>query len=369
MTIALLLCLALAGAPAVVPSLSVGYRFDNHAAPLFAACLYPAEFKSRYGMYLKEVKRRERYALYDGKESLLELRLDAMESDAAVLSSLIDGSNHVGLLAMEEVMLGTIAGRGTRVIAPLQYKGDMLLVGEEVAAADWTGFMAWVKAQNRQVRVAFLGQEPAAVPCFEQALEYEDVTRTHDPADTVASVAMVRADTWPELARGLSQQRFDAVVVRQPEATMVRQSGGVRMVCEMHDLPPNRFENRPGTVIAATDTTIRARAADIGRFLELMGLATHYANNRTRNTFNAAMRWLGHKPAFESTAMAGIGFSSMPNPAFKDGLWNWYFALRLKGMMPDSLDDFMNRDEWVPVVYDSSLVMPALDRAGARFIK
>jgi ABC-type nitrate/sulfonate/bicarbonate transport system substrate-binding protein len=355
--------------PSQVPVLSVGCRLDNHAAPLYAACSYPAEFQRSYGMYLKEVSARQQYDLYDGRQRVLRLRLGGLESDDAVLASLLDGSNQVGFAAAEEVMLAATAGKGTRIIAPLQYRGDMLLVSDSVPARDWAEFAGWIKQQGPPVRVGFVGDEPTALHCLDQALEYEAVSRTRDASDTVALVLLVRAGTWEELAQGLRDGQLDAAALRQPEATFVSRAGGARILTEIDDLPPNRFENRPGTVVAATDSAIRTRGEEIGRFLELMGLATHYSNNHTRSTLAATAKWLGSSPRAESTAMVGVAFSSMPNLAFRDGLWNWYFALKLKGVLPDSLGDFMERDQWLPIPYDSSLVVPALDRAGARFIK
>ncbi len=351
------------------PTLRIGYRFDNHAAPLFAACLYPADFGRRYGMHLKEISPRQLYDLYDRKKRVLRLLLVGLESDRKVASALVSDSVEVGLVTAEDVMLAIIAGKGTRIIAPLQYRGDMLLVNNQVPVNDWAGFVVWLKAQARQVRVGFVGREPAALHCLDQALEFAAVSRTRDPLDTNAQVVFVRADSWPVLAQELAQGRLDAAAMRQPEATFVSRSGGSRIVGEIHDLPPNRFENRPGTVIASTNHAIATRGPEITRFLELMGLATHYANNRTQNTLAATARWLGTSTRAESAALAGTAFSSMPNLAFRDGLWNWYFALKLKGALPDSIDDFMERDEWLGLPYDSSLVAPALDRAGVRFIK
>ena len=82
---------------------------------------------------------------------------------------------------------------------------------------------------------------------------------------------------------------------------------------------------------------------------------------------------MGREPlqpaAVESVSLSYVGFSSSPGLAFRDGLWNWYFALRLKNAVPESLSGFMERDEWLHIPYDSSLVSPALDRAGARIVK
>jgi hypothetical protein len=80
-------------------------------------------------------------------------------------------------------------------------------------------------------------------------------------------------------------------------------------------------------------------------------------------------KWLGTPPALESIAMANIGFSSRSDFTFTTGIWNWYFALRLRKALPDSLAGYMEEKDWLGIPYDSLLLMPALDRAGARIIK
>jgi len=363
--VALVLVVLAHAAP--VPRLVVGYRFDDHAAPLYDACIFPGEFKSRYGLFLREVARHEQYDLYDGSRPLLFLSLRPGDTDSAVLQALLSGSSDVGILAAEPVMRARLDGKPVRVIAALERRGDMLVVNESVPASDWVGFVKWVKARTRPVVVGYAGRESMTLLGFEQALEYENIRYSRDSLDPKAQVRLV--GTKPGPGTELRPGRLDAAVLSEPAATLAGSEPGNRVITSIDTLPPNRFEDRPGTVIAATDSGIRARGPDIGRFLELMGVATHYANNRTHNTLVAATRWLGTSPQFESTAMVHIGYSSMPDRAFRNGLWNWYFALRLKGQVPDSLSGFMDRDEWLGIPYDSSLVGPALDRAGTRIIR
>jgi NitT/TauT family transport system substrate-binding protein len=388
--------LLLATAAWAVPSLTIAYHREDHAAPLFDACLYPKDFRARYRLYLKEVKPRELYTLIDGKRSTLSLRLAPFDTDSAVLAALRLDSAQVGILASEAVLRdvimrtagrveksasgvrhsAVITGRTVRVIAPLQHAGDLLVVNPSVPAADWKEFIAWVKAQNRPTTIGYIGQYSMAALGFTQALEYENVNyvgtvpgRGLSPKPESAKVKLVRADDRLALAAELSSGRCDAAVLQEPAATWVSVLRGCRTIGRIDILPPGRFENRPGTVIAATDSTIRTRGEDVGRFLELMAVATHYANNRTQNTLAAVYRWLGTSPALESIAMGNMGFSSRPDVAFTPGIWNWYFALRLRSAVPQNLSGYMEEKDWLGVPYDSLLLTPALDRAGARIIK
>ena len=363
----LALALLAVGTPAD-STLSVAYRRDDRAAPLYAACLYPGDFRQRYNLYLRPVTPQQQYDLYDGRRRTLSIRFKPFDTDSAVLTSLLAGTSQVGILAPEPAMQAVLGAGPVKVIAPLQYKGDLLVMPAAAPVLDWPGFINWLKQQTGPVAVGYIGQEPMNVLGFEQALEYENITRTRR-ADSAARVRLVRLGSPDQVHTDLASGSVAAVVVESNLAAELESTGAARIVCELHDLAPNRFENRPATVIAALDSSARTRDRDIERFLELMGVATHYANNRTRNTFAAAARWLNQPAAVESVSLSYVGFSSSPGRAFRDGLWNWYFALRLKNAVPESLSGFMERDEWLHIPYDSSLVSPALDRAGARIVK
>ncbi len=374
--VAFLLLFATA-ARALVP-LTVAYNREDHAAPLFDACLYPKDFRSRYNLYLKEVKPRELYTLIDGKKSTLSLRLVALDSDSAIVTALRLDSAQVGILASEEVLAAVMTtALNIRIIAPLQQGGDLLVVNPSVPAADWKEFIAWVKALDRPVTIGYIGRYSMAALGLTQALEYEKINYTGtvpgrdlSPKPESAKVKLVEADDRVALAAELSAGRFDAAVLQEPAATWVSMLQGSRSIGRTDLLPPGRFEDRPGTVIAAPGRAIVKRGEDLGRFLELMAVATHYANNNGKNTLAAVSKWLAAPPALESTAMRDMGFSLRPDASFADGLWNWYDALRRRSAVPHlvALPVDMDQKHWLRL-YDSLLLTPALERAGARIAR
>ncbi len=357
-----------------VPSLTVAYHRDDHAAPLFAACLYPKDFRARYGLYLKQTKKRESYALLDRRQNTLSLRLAGFSTDSEVLDAILSGSAQVGILESEDVLGAVLKGRPVRIIAPLQRAEDFLVANPTVPAADWREFVAWVNTRATPTTIGYIGQYSMAVLGFLQALEYEQIRYAADvpglsPNLESAKVRIIRIDDRAALAAELSSGGCDAAVLPEPAATWAGALHGCNRIARIGILPPGRFEDHPGTVIAATDSAISHRGADIGQFLELMAVATHYANNRTRNTLAAVCRWLGTPPGLESLALTNMGFSSRPDAAFTTGIWNWYFALRLRNAVPRELAGYMEEKDWLGVPYDSLLLTPALEHAGARIVR
>jgi len=356
-----------------MPSLSIAYHCDDHAAPLFDACLYPSDFRARYGLNLRQVDERESYSLLDRGRSTLSLKLTGFRTDSEVLDAVLSGSAQVGILESEEVLGAVLKGLPVRIVAPLQRAEDFLEADSAVPAKDWGEFIDWVRARAKPTVVWYIGRYPMAVLGFMQALEYEHLKYATDvrglPSNPESvKVRLVPVDDLAALAAGLSARACDAALLPEPSAARVEHQGW-RRLARTDILPPGRFEDHPGTVIIATDSAIRRGGDDINRFLELMAVASHYANIRTRNTLAAVCRWLGTSPELESVALSGMGFSSRPDIAFTTGIWNWYFTLRLRNAVPPRLAGYMEEQDWLGVPYDSLLLAPALDRAGARIIR
>ncbi|MBM3316197.1 hypothetical protein FJY71_10265, partial [candidate division WOR-3 bacterium] len=308
----------------------------------------------------KPVRHKEVYSLRQGRRPALTLKLEAQPGDHRVAERLALNDVPVGILSPENVMRAVLDGFPVRVVAPLQSGGDVLVAWPDSAGDSWRSFVDWVRVSDRPVRVGYVPREPNALFAFEQALEYENAS---------GRVTLFRLIDYDVLVRALDEGTLDAAVLANPAAGEVAAASGSRLLCSLNDLPPDRFENSPSTVIAATDSVLAADSRSVGLFLELMACATHYANNRTAATRAAAARWLETTPAEESAAFSTYRFSSLPDWHFRTGLWNWFFALRLKNQVPARYAGLMAPDEWYGIPYDSSPAIPALGRAGARIIR
>lgn len=343
-----------------VAMLTVSYRADNRCAPLYAACLHGKEFRQRYGLWLKPIKYKERYLLYSGYRPVLNLLLESQPGDKRVADRLILGDVPVGIVSPEEVMNLVLDSFPVHIIAPLQSGGDILLIHPDLPIDSWTSFTDYLRRVSRSFRFAYVPREPNCLLAFEQALEYENLTNR---------VTLFRMTDYGVLAQALIDCTLDGAVLANPTATEVAMATGCRPVCRLNDLPPNRFENSPSTVVAAHDSAIRADRTAIEKFLELMACATHFANEQTAATRIAARQWLQTTEAEEGAGFDTYRFSSLPDWYFRSGIWNWFFALRLKGRVPQRYAGLMDVDDWFGIAYDSSLIIPAIERAGARIIR
>lgn len=355
----LFLLLFLADCTPRVSTLTVSYRADNRCAPLYAACLYGRQFRQRYGLWLKPVRPNERYLLYSGCRPVLDLLLESQPGDKRVAERLAWGDVPMGIVSPEEVMRALLDSFPVHIVAPLQSGGDILLIHPDLPIDSWASFTDYLRRVSRPLRLAYVPREPNCLFAFEQALEYENLSN---------KAVLFRMTGYDVLAQALIECTLDGAILANPAATEVALATGCRTVCRLNDLPPNRFENSPSTVIAAHDSAIQTDRAAIEKFLELMACATHFANEQTAATRAAARQWL-QMAEEESTSFNTYRFSSRPDWYFRSGIWNWFFALRLKNQVPARYAGLMDADDWFGIPYDSSLIIPAIERAGARIIR
>lgn len=356
----LLLLPLLLGCATGTRTLTVSYRIDDRCAPLYAACLNSEDFRARYGIWLAPIRPRELYSLRSGLRPVLNLKLDAQPGDQRTVDGMTYAGIPLAIVAPEPVMRAVLDSFPVRIIAPLQSRSSTLVIGPGLAADSWPEFVALLRAATRPLRVGYVDREPMALLAFEQAIAHERLE---------TRVTLLRMVDYPPAAQALAAGTLDALLVANPAAYAIAAASGSRIICELHDLPPNRFENHPATVIAATDSAIQSDRAAITSFLELMACATHYANTQTARTRAAAAEWLGLTPEDESACFSTYRFASLPDWHFRMGLWNWYFALRDKGEVPPEFAGLMNPDDWYGIPYDSTLIWSALERAGRRIIR
>lgn len=350
------------------PELRVAYVATTRCAPLYNACLESREFSRHYGLSLVPVRPPTDYQLVERGRPSLEVRLVRCATDSEAYELVRHGHCELGLLNVEAVLAGVLRREPVRILAPVQNRGDMLVVGPTMVADSWQDFLKSLRGASSVVPVGYLGKESISMLALEWALKLENIPSACDGVPDTCRVDLRRYGERQKLARDLAAGVLAAAVVQEPDAVALEQTQGVRRVCEIHDLPPNWFAGRPGVVAAAADSVVAARRGEIERLLEVLAVATHYTNNHSHRTAVNCARWLGTASAQESTALAVIGFTSVPTFGFKDGVWNWYFAQRLRGAVPVGLDSFMSVEDWLGVPWDSFPGRAARERAGARIV-
>ncbi len=351
--------------PAKVPILKVGHVGHDHQCAPYVAALAGESFKELYGIWFKEVRYKDLYELYDGDELIAEVELYKAGGGSKMPTMMSQGAFDVGLGGVAAVSFFVDKGAPMRIIAPLHFKGDMLVVKPDLDLNSFEEFVAWLNAQDQQVRVGYKNPVAVAKLIFQRALDEAGITHTGDKANTDAQVLFVLMKGERNLIPGLTSDQIDCYVSNNPWCALAEAKGVGHCVCELHDLPPGVFQNHPCCCIAATEAAIEKQGKVIQKFLELMVVSTHYINTEREQTVEYVAKWIGTTPEVESISMATSGYWLEPNETFLNGMWVWYQEMAGLGKIVDKLKD-KTQEEFEEMVYDFSLLEPALEAAAVR---
>jgi NitT/TauT family transport system substrate-binding protein len=367
-TLVLALLLAVfAPAPAAAPTpvLKVGHVGHDHHSALYVAAKAGEVFQKDYGIWLKEIRNKELYELWDGEELVAEVELYKAGGGSQMPTMMSQGAFDVGFGGVAAVAFFVDKGSPMKMIAPLHSKGDMLVVKPDLEIDGWQGFVDWIRAEDGQVKIGYKSPVAVALLIFQRALQEAGISYTGDVADTKAEILLVNMKEEANLNSGLQTGQIDGYVSNNPWCAIAESKGIGRCVAELHDLPPGVFTDHPCCCVAANNAAMEKQGPQIQKFLELMAVATQFIALRRDEAVKYVARWIGTTPEVEQVSMATSGYSMEPDRAFLDGMWVWYEEMVRLDKITDKLKD-ATREQFEETTYDFSMLRPALSSALTR---
>ncbi|MEO0098791.1 MAG: ABC transporter substrate-binding protein [candidate division WOR-3 bacterium] len=348
-----------------VSILKVGHVGHDHHSALYVAALAGEEFKDLYGIWLKKVREKELYELYDGESLIAEIELYKSGGGSVMPTMMSQGHFDVGLGGIAAVIFFIDKGAPIKVISPLHAKGDMLVVKPELKINSWEDFVKWVKKQKQQVRIGYKDPVAVAKLIFERALKEEKITFTEDKSNTKAKVLLINMKGEENLVPGLKTGQIEGYISNNPWCALAEEKGVGHCVTPLEDLPPGIFRDHPCCCIAATEKVIKEQGDVLSKFLELMAVATHYINTNRDKAITYVAKWIGTSEVVEKVSMATSAYSMEPNENFFNGIWRWQQEMTNLGNIKEHLKgkDFASFKE---LVFDFAPLEKALASAAKR---
>lgn len=322
--------------PYVLKIAHVGH--DHHAA-LYVACLEGERFKNDYGLYLKEIKPKELYELYEGNKKIAELELYKVGGGSEMPTLMSQGHFEIGFGGIAAELFFVDKQAPIKVISPLHGKGDMLVVPPNIPVSNWNEFVQWVKNSPKQIRVGYKDPVAVAKIIFESALKEEGVEYTNDPGNKKAKVVLINMKGEKNLIPGLENKLIDCYISNNPWCALAEEKGSGKIIAELSNLPPHIWKEHPCCTIAATDSAINAKGPAIIKFLELITIATEYINKKPEIGYNAASKWIGTSLSVEQKSMSTSEYSTEPSKEWKEAIYMWCQKMSEMGEFKGILKD------------------------------
>ena len=325
------------------PVLKVGHVGHDHHTALYVAALNGDMFKSDYGLYLKEVRPKKLYELYDSMKLICELEIYKAGGGSKMPTDMAQGIFDVGFGGVAAVAFFVDKGTPMKIISPLHSKGDMLVVGPDLPSTNWDEFVNFCKKRREPLKVGFKKPKAIALLIFEGALREEGVSYTYDAKDKDAKVLLINMKDAGHLNPGLQNRIIEAYIYNNPYCAVAEEKGIGRCIADLNDLPPGLWKDHPCCMIAAMEKVIEEKRKELVKFLELIVIATDYINSNQDIAVKSASEWIGTSIAVEEKSIPTSGYLTDPNQVWLKGIYTWAHIMddlgHIKGALQGKTDD------------------------------
>ena len=341
---------------AEAPMIRIGYVKQDHHSALFVAALRGDEMSELYPVYLAHLGE-DFYALV--KDGVKVAEIQAIQSQGAmeVPNNMIAGVFDIGFGGVAAFANAADRETGVRIISPLHYDGDMLVVAaDNYEVSDWDSFVVWVMGSEMPVTVAFKFPTAVAVVLLEGALNHSGVPYSYASNPQAGSrVLLFNAQGEANLNPSLSEGTIQAYVSNNPHPAIAEHNGIGKVVCSLSDLPPGIFGSHPCCALAATAGIIESNPDEVAAVLELFMYSTDYINNHREDAAAAVSEWCGVPYEVTLVSMATSTYDMELSQLFNDNMHIILNHMRSLGVFTGLLAG-QDRAAVEGVLYDFSMI-------------
>ncbi|MBU0517484.1 ABC transporter substrate-binding protein [bacterium] len=313
---------------AKTPILKIGHVGHDHHTALYVAALNGDLFKKDYGLYLKEIKAKLLYEMYDGEDLVCELELFKVGGGSKMTTAMAQGTFDVGFGGVAAVAFFVDKSTPMKIISPLHSKGDMLVVDIDEKPDNWEEFVKYVKNREEPLKVGFKAPKAVALLIFQAALDHEGIAYSSDVSKMGVNVHLINIKEASQLNPGLQNDIIDAYVCNNPVCAIAVEKGIGRAIADLNDLPPGMWKDHPCCMIAAMNDIMQEKRALVVKFLELMIIATDYINTQPMIGYQSASEFIGTSLEVEKMSMPTSLYTTDPyDEVWLNGIYTWVHAM------------------------------------------
>ncbi len=344
---------------AKTPVLKVGHVGHDHHTALYVAALNGDMFKKDYGLYLKEIKSKLLYELYDGDKLVCELELYKVGGGSKMPTAMAQGTFDIGFGGVAAVAFFVDKSTPMKIISPLHSKGDMLVVSSDLPPNSWDEFVQYVKDRDEPLRMGFKAPKAIALLIFQAAMNEVGISYTTKVSDLDVDVHLINMKGAGHLTPGLQNDIIDAFVCNNPFCAIAEEKGLGKSIADLNDLPPGMWKDHPCCMIAAMNDVVKEKRELVVKFLELIVIATDYMNKDQQIAVESASKWIGTSIEVEQSSIPTSLYTTDPDDeVWLNGIYTWAHAMEDLGHLKGELLNKSN-EEIDDLLLDFSLIKEA----------
>ncbi|NLJ97673.1 MAG: ABC transporter substrate-binding protein [Tissierellia bacterium] len=285
-----------------IPTLSIGYIFSNHQAPLIVAAAMNEEFKDE-GVYLKEVVGGEEYVLMSGDDEIANIDLVAVDDGEEIMAMMTQGDLQMGLSSIDLPLTVIDDGHKIKILGPINVDGIGLVMSEDSPINNADDFIEYVKIQDKPVIIGYPSPDNVSAILFETVMKEMNIMATEDPDDINSDILLLDLKGTANLIPSLTNEQVDGWIGLSPFPELAEVEKAGKVVLDMRDLPPSgKWHEFPCCVFSATDDAIEDYPEEMEQLFKLLVIASEYANENKEDAGKLVADWTGmSKDAARST--------------------------------------------------------------------
>ncbi|MCC5909045.1 MAG: ABC transporter substrate-binding protein [Clostridiaceae bacterium] len=329
-----------------VPTLGIGYMFSNHQTPLIVAAAKHEDFKDE-GVYFKEVMPKEKYILMEGDKEVANIDLITANNGGEVMTMMGQGHLDMGLSSMTLPITSIDKGAKMKILSPIHADGIALVMPHDSSVEDLDTFIAYTENREEPVKIGYHSPVNAPVILFETAMKEMGIRSTENPEDVDADILLINLKGTANLMPALLSGEVDGWVGPSPFPELAELNGAGKIVLDMRDLPSTSETNEveeygywhefPCCVFSANDSAIEEHPEVVEKMLELLTIASDFANNNREETGKIVSDWMGvDEEAAKNTITV---FTTNPNERWQGHAELIYEVLQNSGRLEENLKE------------------------------
>ena len=311
----------------VTTTIRVGHVSHDHHIALFVALDNVSEYYQESRVNLKVVEDRKFYRLFDKNKKIADVEIIKVGGGSKMPTALAQNIIDVGFGGVAAVLAAVDSGAPVKLISPLHYKGDMLVVRPDSKPQNWQEFVAMAKTAKMPLRIGYKNPVAVAKVIFEEALRHEGITFSGNLSQTNMLVHMINVKGGGKLNVALSGGLIDGYVGNNPFPAIAVEKGIGRIICDLEELPPGTFRNHPCCCIAANKNAIEEKPEAIIDLLILFLQANETINSDLNKAVASATRWIGTSETVEKMSIPTSGYSMESTEQWHQTMEKWTQAM------------------------------------------
>ena len=350
---------------ATCTTIKVGHVGHDHHLALFVAADHAAQYEQAAGIELKPIEPTKYYELYDQGRKVADVEIVKVGGGSKMPTAIAQNVIEIGFGGVAAVLASIDSGAPIKLISPLHYKGDMLVVKPDFPADSWEEFVQLARSAEKPIRIGYKNPVAVAKVVLEEALRHEGITFGGNPAQKDLQVHLINVKGGGKLNVALGGDLIDGYAGNNPFPAIAVDKHLGKIVCDLEELPPGTFRNHPCCCIAANTRSIREKPEAIIDLLTLFLQANETINSALDKAVTSAVRWIGTTPAVERLSIPTSGYSMQTSNEWRRTMAEWIEAMNELQVFKGALKG-QSAAEVAKHAYDFSLLEKAEQKLAER---